>query len=57
MCPSGLLYLKAIGIRVHTVKYQKIRKRVDRQEFNDGSDRMGETWQSAKEFKRLRGKW
>jgi len=54
MCPSGLLYLKAIGIRVHTVKYQKIRKRVDRQEFNDSSDRMGETWQSAKEFKRLR---
>ncbi len=55
MCASGLLYLKAIGIRVHTVRYQKIRKQIDRQ-VNDSSDHMDETWQSSKEFKRLRGK-
>ena len=34
----GLLFLKAIGIRVHTVRYQKIRKAVLLQDQDEGED-------------------
>ena len=30
MSDNGLSFLKAIGIRVHTVRYQKIRKRIQK---------------------------
>ena len=40
MRDNGLSYLKAIGIRVHTVRYQKIRKRINKKDDsdNDGDD-------------------
>ncbi len=56
MIDSGLSFLKAIGIRVHTVRYLKIRKRivgtneVDKNE--DGIDNL-----SSREYKRIRGKF
>eukprot|EP01082_Thalassiosira_pseudonana_P015658 g14534.t1 g14534 contig9:2076053-2079490(+) len=53
MCEHGISYLKAVGIRVHTVRYRKIRKRVDKQINEDQSDHLvQETWQSSKEYKR-----
>ncbi len=56
MCEHGISYLKAVGIRVHTVRYRKIRKRVDKQINEDQSDHLvQETWQSSKEYKRNKG--
>lgn len=55
MGTSGLLYLKAIGIRIHTVSYQKVRKRVNQQDHEDRSEHNEESWQSSKEYKRNRG--
>ena len=52
MSDNGLSYLKAIGIRIHTVRYQKIRRRiVEKDESDDG----GEVDQvTSREYKRRR---
>ena len=51
-----LSYLKGIGIRVHTVRYQKFRNRMvhkdDSDCDNDGGGRM-----SSREFLKLRGQY
>ncbi len=53
---NELSYLKGIGIRVHTVRYQKFRTRMvqkdDSDLDNDGGGRM-----SSREFFKLRGKY
>ena len=49
---TGLSFLKAIGIRVHTVRYRKIRKAVLLQD-QDGE---GVDYVTSKEHKRIRGK-
>ena len=55
MIDSGLSFLKAIGIRVHTVRYQKIRKRtVGTHEVEIDEGGIGKI--SSKEYKRIRGK-
>jgi len=51
MSPNGLSYLKAIGIRVHTVRYQKIRRRIVQKDDADRSEVDGVT---SKEYKRIR---
>jgi hypothetical protein len=56
MIGSGLSCLKSIGIRVHTVRYLKIRKRiVGTNEVNKNED--GFDTLSSREFKRIRGKF
>ena len=54
MSDNGLSYLKAIGIRVYTVRYQKIRKRVvqkdDTAHNDDANDNV-----SSRELKRRKG--
>ncbi len=59
MLESGLSFLKAIGIRVHTVSYQKIRKQIDGTQNDKDSNNDGIDFShvSSKEFKRLRGKF
>jgi hypothetical protein len=59
MIESGLSYLKAIGIRVHTVSYQKIRKRMvgTQHDVDSNNDGIDYSHVSSKEFKRLRGKF
>lgn len=52
MVPNGMTYLKAIGIRVHTVRYQKVRKRIVQKGDVDGSQADHVT---SKEYKRIRG--
>ena len=47
MIGSGISFLKGIGIRVHTVRYQKVRKRMVQKE--------GDVEISSKELKRIRG--
>lgn len=49
----GLSFLKAIGIRVHTVRYQKVRKAVLLQDQDEGE---GVDYVTSKEHKRIRGK-
>jgi len=53
MCNNGLSYLKAIGIRVHTVRYQNIRKRIiqkeDPDQNGDNNDKV-----TSKEYKKIR---
>ena len=52
MSDNGLSYLKAIGIRIHTVRYQKIRRRIVEK---DESDDKGEVDQeTSREYKRRR---
>ncbi|KAL7543622.1 LOW QUALITY PROTEIN: hypothetical protein ACHAXR_013206 [Thalassiosira sp. AJA248-18] len=51
MCDNGLSYLKAIGIRVHTVRYQKIRKRIIQK---NNVDRSEDDQVTSKEYKRIR---
>jgi hypothetical protein len=51
---SGLSFLKAIGIRVHTVRYLKIRKRiVGTNEVDKNEDSINNL--SSREYKRIRG--
>lgn len=54
MSDNELPYLKGIGIRVHTVRYQKIRNRAARKDDalrdEDGNGRM-----SSREFLKMRG--
>ena len=52
MTDNGLSYLKAIGIRVHTVRYQKTRKRIIQKDI-DGSAEVNPV--TSKEYKRIRG--
>lgn len=54
MIECGISYLKAIGIRVHTVRYQKRRNRVHPR-GRDGQNVESESWQTSKEYKRMRG--
>jgi len=54
MAQNGLPFLKAIGVRIHTVRYQRIRKRVNRKQLNDKTERDDEDWQASKEYKRIR---
>jgi hypothetical protein len=56
MSNIGLSFLKAVGIRIHTVRYQKIRKRLVKQHDNDetGDDDDNEKM-TSKENNRIRG--
>jgi len=49
----GLSFLKAIGIRVHTVRYQKVRKAFLLQDQDEGE---GVDYVTSKEHKRIQGK-
>jgi hypothetical protein len=42
--------MKAVGIRVHTVRYQKARKRIGSGTEGNNDD----SWKNSKEFKRIR---
>ena len=56
MINNGLSFLKAIGIRIHTVRYQKIRKRLVKNTDNDeDSDNDDDQKMTSKEYKRSRG--
>lgn len=55
MARNGLPFLKAIGVRIHTVRYQRVRKRMNRKQRDDKSERDDEDWQASKEYKRIRG--
>ncbi len=59
MIESGLSFLKAIGIRVHTVRYQKIRKRIigKHHGLDSNNDGIDYSYVSSREFKRIRGKF
>ena len=50
---TGLSFLKAIGIRVHTVRYRKVRKAALLQDQDEGE---GVDYVTSKEHKRIRGK-
>ena len=52
MSDNGLSYMKAIGIRVHTVRYQKIRKLMNQRESEGRNENELVT---SKEYKRYRG--
>ena len=52
---NGLSFLKAIGVRVHTVRYQKMRKQINRQDSEDRNEGEPMNWQSSKEYKQVRG--
>jgi len=52
MSDNGLSYLKAIGIRVHTVRYQKVRKRLVQP--RDSQDGEVDPQVTSKEYKRIR---
>lgn len=55
MMDNGLSYMKAIGIRVHCVRYQKVRKQAITS--NDGiDDDEAKSWKRSKESKRIRSK-
>ncbi|KAL7553819.1 hypothetical protein ACHAWF_017158 [Thalassiosira exigua] len=58
MIASGLSYMKAIGVRVHTVRYQNIRKCIAKKEVHGNENEDDESplrASSSKEYKRLRG--
>ena len=58
-CPlmnNGLSYMKAIGIRVHCVRYQKFRKQLTAKEANNADDENTKI-RSSKELKRIRSKF
>ena len=56
MINNGLSFLKAIGIRIHTVRYQKIRKRLVKNTDNDeDSDNGDDQKMTSKEYKRSKG--
>lgn len=52
MVATGLPFLKAIGIRVHTVTYQKVRRRIIQKEDND--EDQSENQISSREYKRIK---
>lgn len=54
MSDTVLSYLKGIGIRVHTVRYQKVRKRLVLPKDND-ADHSETDGATSKEYKRIRG--
>ncbi len=54
MNDNELSYLKGIGIRVHTVRYQKVRKQTV-QKNNANRDEDGNGRMSSREFLKLRG--
>lgn len=54
MNDNELSYLKGIGIRVHTVRYQKVRKQTV-QKDNANRDEDGNGRMSSREFLKLRG--
>lgn len=56
MMENGLHYMKAIGIRVHCVRYQKVRKQAAQRTETDDDDEI-KSWRSSKELKRIRGKY
>ena len=51
MLKSGMSFMKAIGIRVHCVRYQKVRKQASGRINED--EQLG-SWRSSKELKRIR---
>ena len=51
MSENGLSYMRAIGIRIHSVQYQKIRKCISKREDVDRND----DYHTSKERKRIRG--
>ena len=54
MSDNGLTYLKAIGIRVHTIRYQKTRKRIiQKDDIDDNGEDNGNV--TSKEYKRIKG--
>ncbi len=55
MIDSGLSFLKAIGIRVHTVRYLKIRKRIVGTNEVDKNEDSIDKFLSSREYKRIRG--
>ena len=54
MSDNGISFLKGIGIRVHTVRYQKIRKRLTRKDNVDNSEEVNDHV-TSREYKRLKG--
>ena len=54
MSPNEIPYLKGIGIRIHTVRYQKLRKRALDNELDGEIDDENDV--SAKERRRILGK-
>lgn len=56
MMDSGLPYMKAIGIRVHCVRYQKVRKQAVQGNGDDADNDEMKSWRSSKELKRIRSK-
>ena len=54
MSPNEIPYLKGIGIRIHTVRYQKVRKRALDVELDGENDDENDV--SAKERRRILGK-
>lgn len=55
MAENGLSFMKAIGIRIHSVRYQKIRKRIVKTD-DSNHDEAEHNFVSTKEFKRIKGK-
>lgn len=47
-------YMKAVGIRVHTVRYQKVRKRVGSGTEGNNDENQPISWKNSKEFKRIK---
>ena len=56
MSDNGLSYLKAIGIRVHTVRYQKVRRRIV-VEKDDSVEQSEVDQVTSREYKRIRGEF
>lgn len=54
MSDNGLPYLKAIGIRVHTVRYQKVRRRLVQKGDRDSDSGEVVDSISSKEYKRIK---
>lgn len=54
---KGLSYMKAIGIRIHCVRYQKVRKQPTKgKEYCENDDEM-KRWKSSKELKRMKSEF
>ena len=53
MSDNGLSFLKAIGIRVHTVRYQKIRKRAIQKDPGESISPANQV--TSSDYKRIRG--
>lgn len=55
MSENGLSYMRAIGIRIHSVQYQKIRKCISKREDVDRNGEDDYDYHTSKERKRIRG--